>query len=281
MQNFFNTILDYLLNVVITTFSQLFILFGPLLILAFIMNYVAGQVEKNSYRVLGRNTYLYVFGWLGTAVHEIGHAVFAIIFGHRIKEIKLFTPNSGSSLGHVSHAYNPNSFYQTFGNFFIGIGPILMGSIVLYIATYYLFGININDFSSVNISSSSFTDFSSLGVLVQSVWGSCVAFAGYIFSNIAIHWWKMLIFLYLLFSVGSSITLSPPDIEGALSGFVIFVVLLVLFNLVTLWVGDFASVAFSYASAYFAGFYFLIAFSIIVNTVFVVFLYIIKSIKSR
>ena len=115
---------NYLLDAGIATFTQLFVLLGPLLVLALLMNFISRKNENLSYKVLGQKGYLYIFGWLGTSVHELGHAIFAIIFAHKISKIKLFTPNSGKSLGQVKHSYTKGNPYQTIGNFFIGIGQI-------------------------------------------------------------------------------------------------------------------------------------------------------------
>ncbi|MGM0650191.1 MAG: hypothetical protein ACQES1_06750, partial [Bacteroidota bacterium] len=70
----FSNILNYLLDAVTATLLQVLMLFGPLLVLAFLMHQVSRQVEKHSIRLMGLRGYLYAFGWLGTAVHETGHA---------------------------------------------------------------------------------------------------------------------------------------------------------------------------------------------------------------
>ena len=120
MEKYLSQILSYLNHVFQATFSQLFILFGPLLILALFLNLSASLNARLSVRFWGRNLFLYGFGWLGCSVHELSHAFFALIFGHKINEIELFKPNSdGESLGHVSHSYNKRSIYQKTGNFFI------------------------------------------------------------------------------------------------------------------------------------------------------------------
>ncbi len=45
------------------------------------------------------------------------------------------------------------------------------------------------------------------------------------------------VFVYLVFCIGSHITLSPPDIRGARRGLVVLVLLLLLANSLTLWMG--------------------------------------------
>jgi hypothetical protein len=50
--------------------------------------------------------------------------------------------------------------------------------------------------------------------------------------------WRAWVFLYLTFTVGSGISLSVPDLRGALAGFGTLVLLALLANLATLWLGD-------------------------------------------
>lgn len=134
---------NYLFDAGVTTFSQLLTLVGPIVLLAFIMNFISRKNESLGYKVMGQNVYLYGFAWLGTSIHELGHAIFAILFAHKISEIKLFTPGSGKSLGHLKHSYTKGNPYQTLGNFFIGLGPILLGSFLLLVVTWLLFDIDI------------------------------------------------------------------------------------------------------------------------------------------
>jgi hypothetical protein len=41
-------------------------------------------------------------------------------------------------LGYVFHSYNRKSIYQTVGNFFIGIAPIISGTAALFLGLYFL-----------------------------------------------------------------------------------------------------------------------------------------------
>ena len=64
-------------------------------------------------------------GFIGTPIHELSHAFFCLVFGHKITAIRLWSPHGeGGNLGYVSHTYRKR-------NFFIGVAPILGGSGVL------------------------------------------------------------------------------------------------------------------------------------------------------
>jgi hypothetical protein len=85
-------IAKYLWQVILITSEQLLILLGPALFLAFIMHYFAIFVRKIQRSVI-KNNFLDWFGAPGIIVHELGHAFFCIVFGHRITSIALFKIN--------------------------------------------------------------------------------------------------------------------------------------------------------------------------------------------
>ncbi len=239
--NIFVSLLTYLWDVVQMTFSFLVISLGPMMLLAAVMNLIAGRVERNSYRLMGQKIYLRVFGGLGTAAHELGHAFFCKVFGHRITEMKLFSPDPAKgTLGYVNHAYNPKSRYQQIGNFFIGIGPVITGSIVIYILAAILIGVQPpGHYLPESYQASSDGMLQILGSALQTSWYTATGafldiFQGENWSSIWFY-----IFLYLVFAIGSSVTLSGADLKGAQKGFIYLVIFLLVFNALTLWLGDF------------------------------------------
>jgi hypothetical protein len=281
VEQFFHSVPGYLLNVFLSTINQVVILLGPLLILAMIMHFVSTVNQNLGYRLMGSRLFLNVFGWLGTAIHELGHAFFALLFLHKITEMKLFSPDTKKgSLGYVSHTWNSSNPYQTIGNFFIGIGPILMGTCMLYLITYLLFFTSSTRIALIPITSDSFSGFASIKNILSSTGQGFMSYLIFIFDGPNSSWWKIILFLYLTFSIGSSITLSIEDIKGALKGFMIFVLLLVLFNLLTIWAGDFTVEFFRYISSFFSAFYFLLIISILLNLSFILILLILVGIRS-
>lgn len=237
------SILSYLWEAISSTLIQIVIVLGPGLVLAFIMNYEAGFVERRALLIMGRGWYLGLFGWLGTIVHEFGHAIFCVIFRHKITDLKLFDPDPETgSLGYVIHSYNPASIYQLVGNFFIGIGPILLGTAIIYLLSYLLLGLNpFNLADNYKIASSHLNSRDSFMQLFQNLSSSSGSLLIEVFSWHNLSRWQLYAFIYLVFAIGSSITLSQPDIKGTLKGFSMILVLILIFNLATVWAGDFTS----------------------------------------
>jgi len=88
---------------------------------------------------LGNNSQL-VVGGLGVIIHELGHAIFAYLFGHQVTHVQLLNTNyrQSGSLGSVDHRWNDNNVYQMLGNFFIGLAPYYMCSMALYLLQKFL-----------------------------------------------------------------------------------------------------------------------------------------------
>ena len=270
MEQYGMSFLHYLLKVLIETSLQLYTLLGPLLLLAIFMHFISKANENLSYKLFGEKAYLYLFGWLGTSVHELGHAIFCPPFGHKITEMKLFTVNpKNGSLGQVVHSYNKKSIYQNIGNFFIGLGPILLGCTMLFITTYFIFGFSEKVDQKIEIPLNIFTSLTVLKIVVINIWHIISQYTFWIISNSSIQWWKIVVVSYIIYSIGSSITLSPSDIKSAASGLIYFIAFLLLFNTLTLWIGDFTLSFFKKSGSFLSYFYFLIILSMIVNFVFI------------
>lgn len=150
---------------------------------------------------------LLITGAIGTPIHELGHALMCLIFGHRIDEIKLFDPdNENGTLGYVSHSYNPRNIYHQIGNFFIGIAPVLCGSGVLILLMRLLVPEVFFTVSDTLASASGFS-FGALWSIISAMFS---------FSNFGdILWW---LFILLALMICSHMELSGADIKGGLLG---------------------------------------------------------------
>lgn len=211
-------------NAVSNTFIQIMFLLGPGLLLTLAMSKLSSIFARQVCRAVGIRGYLLMFGWLGTAVHELSHAAIAVIFRHKIHEIKLFQIKADSSrLGYIRHSYDKNSVFQRIGNLFIGIAPVFAGALIIFACAKLLMpelaavlsaGRSLSGLAGL-VSAYVSAFFSTLGTLIDVD----------NFSRPAFY-----LFLYVVFSVGSAMTLSAADLKGAKSGFVVFAGALLILN---------------------------------------------------
>ena len=187
--------------------------FVPWIVVAFIMQLLSDSIRKSLAKTLGIQGYIYLT-CPGVMIHETGHALFCLIFRHRIVEMKLFSPEADGTLGYVKHSYDPNSLYQRIGNFFIGTGPIWFGVVVLCLLSRWLLPDEMQIGNSVD---SVITGFLSLDFWMR---------------------WQSYVWLYLTLTVAAHITLSPPDLSGAADGGSIMVITLLLSFLLFGWCGE-------------------------------------------
>jgi hypothetical protein len=230
---YINLVLNFFLKVVTSTLYQLVAIFGFVFIFGLLLYFISRSTRNafaNSY--FGKLD-IYLTGWIGTPVHEIGHAFFCVLFGHRITEIKLFTPNSiDGSLGYVYHSYNPDSQYQRVGNFFIGTGPIFFGSFILY-ALIWLCLPNYNEIANLIATN----EFKGAGIFefvnsAGAVFTFGLKLTGTVFALSNWSEFTFWLFLYLSFCISSHMQLSLPDLKSMWSGFLTIVIIFLLANLV-------------------------------------------------
>jgi hypothetical protein len=265
-----NPILDYLLKVISVTFSQLFLLLGPGLILAVIVYYISELLRNQTASLFGHEFWVY-FTFLGTMIHELGHAFFAVLFGHKVTTLRLFDPDPVTgTLGYVQHSYNPRNLYHQIGNFFIGIGPVILGSVAVYFFSELLLaGQLFASLEELNLATASLDSLQSAWQLLREVFiNGLEVFRSLLFpANLGN--WKFYLFLYLALSIGTHLKLSRSDLEGAVVGFGYLVGLVFAINLATLWVGDWASRYAIMISQSYSFFYGVMIFTIILCLLFV------------
>jgi hypothetical protein len=266
MGNIFGLVFKYLRKVTETTASQVLIFLGPGLVLALVMYLISGIIRSESVLLFGARFWIY-FTAPGTIIHELGHALFAVLFGHKIVAINLFGPDPATgTLGYVSHAYNENSLYQRIGNFFIGIGPILLGSMAIAFSSRYLVGSGLySPLKGLNFSNSTLGSAGDLWGFVQEVLKNASQIIKMLFQPGNFSRWQFYIFLYIVFSVGAHTMLSPADIRGAWDGFIFLVGTLFALNLLTLWMRDFAKKYTLFISQLSSFFYAVMFFTIVLN----------------
>ena len=191
----------------------------------------------------------YIFGIVGTPVHELSHAIFCLIFGHKIIGIDLFSPLDGdSSLGSIEYDYDDDNLYQRLGIFFVGIGPILGGSaailILMYILVPELHGILMYDINQMTIQSNS------VGTYIAIICNTIPEVFNEVYFSNNYYW----IFMLLALMIASHMELSPSDISGAKFGLAVLLSLLLFVDVIVWMINPLLLQRITLGAAYFGMF---------------------------
>lgn len=147
---------------------------------------------------------LYPFAIIGVPVHELAHAVVALVCGHKVSKIELFKPDASGTLGYVEHSYTPGVI-SWFTNLLIGLAPLFVGVFLIWLLSAAL----MPSFTSIHNS---------------QVTTSIAESVEYVITNlknlfVTVDWdtpgW---IWLYLVTSISMFMIPSKPDFQGAAKG---------------------------------------------------------------
>lgn len=219
-----------MLNFLTYYIQVLFCTIGLLILCGF----VSEMLRRAFYYLLGgANGFKIIKGVsiIGTPVHEFGHAMMCVVFGHKIHEVKFYSPEPADEsgyvqLGYVNHSYNKKNLYQSLGTLFIGLGPIFSGIGVVTLVLYLCFPHAIAGFFSASFSALSSGD-SFFSVLWEGI-----KLPINMFKEDGFFLWKIL-GVFVIFSVTMHVTLSGADIKNSVRGLLIYLVLAFLFAFVT------------------------------------------------
>ena len=188
------------------------ILVTPFILFALIIHWLEYLTQHRMAERFGWKSVMWT-GWLGTPIHELSHAFMCRIFHHRIDEIALFEPDPESGrLGFVRHSFKPGNWYQELGNFFIGVAPLLGGSIVLTAILWLFFPDAVS--SALDVARNQDNDSGAwvrMGGIVAAVANQIVAERQWLTGR----FW---LFVYFVLCVGSHMAPSPSDYRGASRG---------------------------------------------------------------
>ncbi|WP_038299052.1 hypothetical protein [Metaclostridioides mangenotii] len=207
----------------------------------FVFSIIERKNNKFIYSTFGRSG-LIVTGAIGTIIHELSHLIMCLIFRHHIKEVKLFRPIESEYdgvLGYVSHTYKKNSLYQKLGNFFIGIAPLIGGTLsIILIFRLFLpesFSAIINILSLetyiANIESFNFIGF--INSLLKDIY---ISFT-FVFQGNNLISLKFIIFIFLMYSISSHMSLSYSDFKNSLSGLGVLIAIVFIGSIVSYLLG--------------------------------------------
>lgn len=210
---------------------QLLLFVAPFFLFALAMQAVSHLIRNYCGALLGNRLYV----WLtapGVIVHELGHASFCLVFGHRIVAISLFNPRGDGTLGYVKHSYNRRSLYQNLGNFFIGSGPLWFGSAMVVLLTQVLLEpALLSPLARLVPPTGGGWSWERLLSLLAALPQPLAELAHALFPRLLHGDWQLILFVYLAFSIGSHVTLSPADLRGTLPGLLLLLAGILFFNL--------------------------------------------------
>ena len=89
-----------------------------------------------------------ISAFIGTPIHEFGHYIFAKIFRFKVQDAQFFPSkikDNGDgtvTLGFVRWSAPKYRITNSIGMLFIGIGPVITGTIVITMLTYFSKGGN-------------------------------------------------------------------------------------------------------------------------------------------
>lgn len=168
--------------------------------------------------------YWVMTSWLGTPLHELGHALMCLLFAHHIDHIRLIPTKAGGAV--VEHSYHRGNPYAAFGNLWIGLGPILVGLCVIFAVLYAVYPESMASYRAA------VADLLREGRPVAQVWQRIGEFIHGLFSEGTRQMWVRALAVIVLFSMSLHVRLSASDILGMLPGVPIYLVLSALVALV-------------------------------------------------
>jgi len=215
-------------------FSHMCIHLFFFIVVVYLVGFLISLINRAFYRLLGGGRLVcYATGLIGTPIHELSHALMCLFFGHRIREMRLYRIDTRSGvLGYVNHSYNRRNPYHIIGNYFIGIAPIVCGTLVLFLTMRYMLP---SAFAVCRDYLSDFVDWQGQGEVLRQVEGVGALFVSFLFilfTEISAGGWQIWVFLLLLLSISIHMNLSGADIKGSLAALPILGLLLLLCHVV-------------------------------------------------
>lgn len=162
-----------------------------------------------------------ITGIIGTNVHELSHYIMCKIFAHRVREVKLFTPNKYKSegiLGYVYHSYSYKSIYQNIGNFFIGIAPMILGTVFIGLCFKVLYPDVYTELSNHIMELIKYNREYSINKIFFVLKEVLVLFIGMFLSIDNLLNFRFWIFIFIMCSITSHMSLSSADLKNSRNG---------------------------------------------------------------
>lgn len=221
--------MNFFIELFIRSFIETFYLVGVIILIGLLLGMLRSYSIRNLQRSFGSKAVM-VTGAIGVPIHELSHAIFALLFGHRIAKIKLLQkPDGNGVMGYVQHSYNQHSIYQQIGNFFIGVAPIFGGIISIITLMRFIIPQAYDRFISILTRSLQITELNKATIqgIINSYEGLIKSI--FSFSNFGNPYFYL--FLFMAICISSHISLSSADIKGASRGLGIIFLIMLLLNI--------------------------------------------------
>lgn len=208
------------------TLWQLALVFGPAAACALVLHQIERVTSGALTRTFGWRSAL-MTGWLGTPVHELSHVFACVVFMHEIEEVQLFSPDPETgTLGFVRHRAPRGNPWAAIGRLFIGVAPLLGGTLALWILARTLWPeAGLHELGSMNPSLDAPAAFRASA---SRAWEGALG----VLSVEHLAQPRFWLFLVLATCVGAHLAPSRSDLRGAAWGAAALVLVLWLVNLV-------------------------------------------------
>ena len=197
---------------------------GIFIVAIYAVGFIIALINRLFYHIAGATRgVVYGTAFIGTPIHELSHALFCIIFMHKIHEIKLFQMDDSGVLGYVTHSWNKKNLYATIGNFFIGVAPILVGTAFLMLLMLW---ITPSTFNAVNGTFAVLTNDLDYGQIPSVIGKSIGAF----FKGASdFRWW---IYIIIVMFIAIHMNLSRADLRGTVVALPVLIIFFFLINII-------------------------------------------------
>ena len=155
---------------------------------------------------------------LSTPLREVGHAMMAVLFWHRVEDVQLLNiSDPDGEFGFVEHSYDPRNPIALLGNFFYAMGPVVLGLLAVSLIFLTCFH---------GVLPAYFAEISALGETgagVGEYLKAAFSFIPKMFTLGEAAMWLRVLGCALLVFLCLGIYVSPVEIFEAVSGIVILI----------------------------------------------------------
>ncbi|MBO7215284.1 MAG: hypothetical protein J6V66_07340 [Clostridia bacterium] len=199
----------------------------------YLVGFIISIINRVFYKMFNYSKLVvYGTGLFGTPIHELSHLLMCLLFMHKVEKVKFFQINDDDGvLGYVSHSWNRKNVWQQIGNYFIGVAPIAVGTLIIYLgmliflpATYAEMSAYFTDLATFN---GNLADVNLLGYSFRLFAGMMKA----LFAEISIGW-PWWVFMFVSLCIAIHMNLSGADIKGSLVAIPLMVIIILAVNLV-------------------------------------------------